>query len=47
MNTGLEYGFRNRNATTIIYSTVSDSGEPARFDFENLKSNGLLKNWHS
>ncbi len=33
MNTRSEYGFRKLNATTIIYSTVSDSGEPARFGF--------------
>ncbi len=37
MNTSLEYGFRNPNATTVIYSTVSDSREPVRFGFENLK----------
>ncbi len=33
MNTSSEYGFRNPYATTIIYSTVSDSGEPAKFGF--------------
>ncbi len=33
MNISSEYGFRNANATTIIYSTVSDSREPARFGF--------------
>ncbi len=33
MNPGSEYGFRNPNATKIINSTVSDSGEPARFGF--------------
>ncbi len=43
MNTSLEYGFRNPNATTIIYSTVSDSGEPARFGFENLTKQRFTK----
>ncbi len=37
MNTSLDYGFRNPNATAIIYSAVSDSREPARFGFENFK----------
>ncbi len=43
MNTSLEYGFRNPNATTIIYSTVSDSREPARFFFENLTKQQFTK----
>ncbi len=43
MNTSLEYGFRNPNATTIIYSTVSDSREPARFGFENLTKQRFTK----
>ncbi len=33
MSTSSEYGYRNPDATTIIYSTVSDSGELARFGF--------------
>ncbi len=43
MNTSLEYGFRNPNATTIIYSTVSDSREPARCGFENLTKQQFTK----
>ncbi len=43
MNTSLEYGFRNTNATTIIYSTVSDSREPARFGCENLTKQRFTK----
>ncbi len=43
MNTSLEYGFRNPNATTTIYSTVSDSREPARFGFENLTKQRFAK----
>ncbi len=33
MNTSSEYGFKNPYATTIIYSTLSDSGETASYDF--------------
>ncbi len=43
MNTSSEYGFRNPNATTIIYPTVSDSREPARFGFENLTKQRFTK----
>ncbi len=43
MNTSLEYGFGNTNATTIIYSVVSDSREPARFGFENLTKQRFTK----
>ncbi len=43
MNTSSEYGFRNPNATTVIYSTVSDSREPARFGFENLTKQRFTK----
>ncbi len=43
MNTSVEYGFRNPNETTIIYSTVSDSREPARFGFENLTKQRFTK----
>ncbi len=43
MNTSLEYGFRNPNVTTIIYSAVSDSREPARFGFENLTKQRFTK----
>ncbi len=43
MNTSLEYDFRNPNATTIIYSIVSDSREPARFGFENLTKQRFTK----
>ncbi len=43
MNTSLEYGLRNPNATTIIYSTFSDSREPARFGFENLTKQRFTK----
>ncbi len=43
MNTSSEYGFRNPNATTIIYSGVSDSREPARFGFENLTKQRFTK----
>ncbi len=43
MNTSLEYGFRNPNVTTIIYSTVTDTREPARSGFENLTKHRLTK----
>ncbi len=43
MNTSSEYGFKNPNATTIIYSTVSDSREPAMFGFENLTKQRFTK----
>ncbi len=43
MNTSSEYGFRNPNATTIIYSAVSDSVEPARCGFENLTNQRFTK----
>ncbi len=43
MSTSLEYGFRNPNATMIIYSTVLDSREPARFGFENLTKQRFTK----
>ncbi len=43
MNTSSEYGFRNPNVTTIIYSTVSDSREPERFGFENLTKQRFTK----
>ncbi len=43
MDTRLEYGFRNTNATTIIYSTISDSRETARFAFENLTKQRFTK----
>ncbi len=43
MNTSSEYGFKNPNATMIIYSTVLDSGETASFGFENLTQQQLTK----
>ncbi len=44
INTSSEDGIRNPNATTIIYSTGSKSGETASFGFLKIKHyNGLLK----
>ncbi len=43
MNTNSEYGFRNPNATTVIYCTVLDSGETARFGFWKFNKTTVYK----